>query len=337
MIFMWEYEFKALLTDPEAVRRKLETLSGQTPKIITKKDLYFGRDGEPLFRIRRYESEGRLTHFVTSKDRTLKGRSEISRETEFSVDNPEAFCDFVSFLGYRRVIEKEKKTMLFRYGKWNLEWNEVARLGYFLEAEYLSEEELPAGVWESERAQLLRKLEMKEEDLEIRPYTQLLAEAADGDRSSSADEGTIEIYSDGGCRPNPGAGAWAFVLLDGEEFYSCGGEAETTNNRMELTAAIEALEACARRNGCKRPVRFHIDSQYVKNGITSWIAGWKAKGWISSTGEPVKNIDLWKRLDTCNREMNVEWVWVKGHAGNEYNEVCDTLCSEKIKELKSRK
>ncbi|MDY3940027.1 MAG: ribonuclease HI [Spirochaetia bacterium] len=333
---MWEYEFKALLSDPQAVRKKLEILSGQIPEVISKKDLYFGRDGEPRFRIRQYETEGKVTYIVTSKVKTVSGCSEISRETEFSVDNPEAFCEFASFLGYRRLIEKKKKTTLFRYGKWNLEWNEVGRLGYYLEAEYLSEEELPAGVWESERMDLLQKLEMKDEDLEIRPYTQLLAESEEREKVLPA-EGVIEIYSDGGCRPNPGAGAWAFVLLDGEEFHDCGGEKETTNNRMELTAAIEALEACARRNGIERPVRFHIDSQYVKNGITSWIDGWKAKGWISSTKEPVKNVDLWKRLDVCNRKMKVEWVWIKGHAGNDYNEICDTLCTEKIREIKKEK
>ncbi len=333
---MWEYEFKSAINDLPSIRNRLKMLCGEHSCFILKNDTYYGENSLPLFRLRRMKNGETVSCIVTSKSKRTEGRSEISRETEFTVDAPESFEEFCSSLGFHPVIKKEKKTELFRYGKWNLELNEVESLGFFLEAEYLSEEELPEGVWEKERLSLMSDLGLKETDLEIRPYTELLSDKAAGESPRQPGD-VIEIYSDGGCRPNPGAGAWAFVLLDGEEFRGCGGEAETTNNRMELTAAIEALEACLRRNGSGTPVRFHIDSQYVRNGITSWISGWKRKGWKSSTGEPVKNIDLWQRLDACHRALTVEWIWVKGHAGNEYNEICDTLCSEKIKDLKNRK
>ncbi|MDY2839160.1 MAG: ribonuclease HI [Treponema sp.] len=138
----------------------------------------------------------------------------------------------------------------------------------------------------------------------------------------------IIVYTDGGCSGNPGPGGWGIVVIaDGVAKQLSGGEKLTTNNRMELTAAITALQVIHNTEGFSaRPITINIDSQYVKNGITSWIKGWKAKGWKTADKKPVKNQDLWVQLDQLNEGLNVNWNWVKGHAGVEYNEVCDQLC-----------
>lgn len=137
----------------------------------------------------------------------------------------------------------------------------------------------------------------------------------------------VTIYTDGGCRPNPGVGGWAAVLLyNGKSRELVGGEDESTNNRMELLASISALEAL--KKPCK--VLLHTDSQYLKNGITSWIKKWKRNGWMTATKKPVKNVELWQRLDAAMERHDVKWAWVKGHSGNQYNERCDELCTEEI-------
>lgn len=134
----------------------------------------------------------------------------------------------------------------------------------------------------------------------------------------------VVIFTDGACHGNPGPGGWGAVLRFGEhEKQIFGGEKATTNNRMELMAAIVALETLTERY----PVQLWTDSQYVRNGITSWIAGWKRKGWKTSTGQPVKNVDLWQRLDAVATGFVVDWRWVKGHAGHEGNELADKLAT----------
>jgi len=140
----------------------------------------------------------------------------------------------------------------------------------------------------------------------------------------------ITIYTDGGCHGNPGPGGWgAVVIADGKARELSGGEDMTTNNRMELTAAIQALSyAKANYEGCG--IKVFIDSQYVKNGITQWIKNWKVKGWKTANKKPVLNQDLWRELDALNKSLSVEWTWVKGHAGVEYNEICDSLCQKEI-------
>lgn len=135
----------------------------------------------------------------------------------------------------------------------------------------------------------------------------------------------VEIYTDGACSGNPGPGGWGALLLYGEhEKEITGGEFETTNNRMELMAAIEAL------NLLKRPckVTLYTDSTYVKNGITEWIDGWKAKGWKTAAKKPVKNADLWQALDAAAARHKIDWRWVKGHAGNPENERADALANQ---------
>ena len=135
----------------------------------------------------------------------------------------------------------------------------------------------------------------------------------------------ITIYTDGGCSGNPGPGGWAFVVSENGalSFSSSGGEKETTNNKMELTAVINALKY-AKEKGEKEIIVL-TDSQYVKNGITLWIHSWKKNGWRTSSKGVVKNIDYWLELDALNSSLNVNWNWVKGHAGIEGNEECDRL------------
>ena len=139
---------------------------------------------------------------------------------------------------------------------------------------------------------------------------------------------TVAIYTDGACSGNPGPGGWGAVLLYGEHRREISGaSADTTNNRMELTAAIRALEAL------KRPsdVALYTDSTYVKDGITRWLPGWKAKGWRTASKSPVKNRDLWEALDALVQHHDVSWHWVRGHAGNAENERADTLAREALK------
>lgn len=142
----------------------------------------------------------------------------------------------------------------------------------------------------------------------------------------------VIIYTDGGCSGNPGPGGWGVVVIfNGETRQLSGGEKNTTNNRMELTAAINALSIVKNTPDFKNhKITVNIDSQYVKNGITVWIKGWKLKGWKTADKKPVKNQDLWIQLDELNSALNVSWNWVKGHAGIEYNEICDQLCQKEI-------
>ena len=141
----------------------------------------------------------------------------------------------------------------------------------------------------------------------------------------------VSIYTDGACRGNPGPGGWGAILRYGDsekELY--GGEAQTTNNRMELMAAIMGLEAL------KRPcnVRLWTDSVYVKDGVTKWIHGWKRNGWRTADKKPVKNMELWQRLDAARAPHQVEWRWVKGHSGHAENERADELAREEIDKLR---
>lgn len=140
----------------------------------------------------------------------------------------------------------------------------------------------------------------------------------------------VTIYTDGACRGNPGPGGWGALLLSGDaEKELCGGETVTTNNRMELLAAIKALDALNQR--CQ--VDLHTDSQYVRQGITGWIHNWKRNGWKTSNKKPVKNADLWQALDAAITNHDVEWHWVKGHSGNPGNERADALANRGIDEL----
>jgi ribonuclease HI len=141
----------------------------------------------------------------------------------------------------------------------------------------------------------------------------------------------VEIYTDGACRGNPGPGGWGAVLrYNGHEKELYGAEPSTTNNRMELMAAIRALESLKR--GCK--VSLTTDSEYLRKGITEWLAQWKQRGWRTAAKKPVKNVDLWQRLENAIEEHEIDWHWVRGHSGHDENERADRLANRGIDELK---
>lgn len=140
----------------------------------------------------------------------------------------------------------------------------------------------------------------------------------------------VEAFTDGACRGNPGPGGWGALLRFGEhERELWGGERDTTNNRMELTAAIEALRAL--KEPCQ--VALTTDSEYVRKGITEWIANWKQRGWRTAGKKPVKNVDLWQALDEESQRHRIDWHWVKGHSGHRENEIADQLANRGIDEL----
>ena len=155
----------------------------------------------------------------------------------------------------------------------------------------------------------------------------------------------IKVYTDGACSQNPGPGGWAFVIIlkevsaegtEKELLRGAGGDKLTTNNRMELLAVIQALTAYQKDilpHYHDYPVTLHTDSQYVQQGISSWIKKWKLNGWKTASREPVKNQDLWQQLDALAAQLSLEWMWVKGHAGNRYNELCDSLAVDASKRM----
>jgi len=143
----------------------------------------------------------------------------------------------------------------------------------------------------------------------------------------------IDIYTDGACSGNPGPGGWGVLLMHkGKEKTLSGGEELTTNNRMEMQAAIEALKAI--KPNYSGQITLHTDSTYLLKGITEWLPGWKARGWKTSAKKPVRNDDLWKELDVLNQARDISWVWVKGHAGNQGNERADDLANQGMEPFK---
>jgi ribonuclease HI len=143
---------------------------------------------------------------------------------------------------------------------------------------------------------------------------------------------TVDIFTDGACSGNPGPGGWGALLRFGAvEKELSGGETPTTNNRMELMGAIQALEAL------KRPalVRLHTDSMYLRDGITKWLRGWKSRGWLTADKKPVKNVDLWQRLEAAAAPHKIEWLWVKGHSDHPENDRVDALAREGIRRVRA--
>jgi ribonuclease HI len=162
------------------------------------------------------------------------------------------------------------------------------------------------------------------------------ADQSTGDRSTSYNpaDRKIVVFTDGACSGNPGPGGWGAILTWGDHRREMnGGEATTTNNRMELMAAISALEALKRPSN----VELHTDSEYLKNGITKWIHGWKRNGWKTADRKDVKNAELWQRLDQATKRHTIDWRWVKGHAGHPENERADELAREGMRPFAKRK
>jgi len=158
-------------------------------------------------------------------------------------------------------------------------------------------------------------------------------ETVSGNGPYAARDDVVDIFTDGACSGNPGPGGWGALLRwRGHEKELFGGEAMTTNNRMEMTAAIRALEALGR----PAPVRLHTDSRYLRDGITGWIHAWKRNGWKTAARKPVKNEDLWRRLETLLAGRQVEWHWIKGHAGHPENERVDALARRGVTEMAER-
>ena len=146
---------------------------------------------------------------------------------------------------------------------------------------------------------------------------------------------SIIVYTDGGCSGNPGPGGWAYIIKTDEiEKSRSGGDTYTTNNKMELTAVIRSLEAILRDPQLKKAgIELHTDSQYVKNGISSWINNWIRNGWKTAAKKPVKNKELWIELKEVADQLNITWKWVKGHAGDPLNEACDSMVKEEMMKL----
>jgi ribonuclease HI len=151
----------------------------------------------------------------------------------------------------------------------------------------------------------------------------------------------VHIYTDGGCSGNPGPGGWAYLIIRerGPQteiiVEKWGAESDTTNNRMELTAAFQALEMLSKLNIAPKQVRVFTDSQYVQKGMTDWIVSWKRNGWKTSDKKAVKNKDLWQRLDAITARYSIQWKWVRGHFGNRFNERCDKLTQKAIAEMQN--
>jgi ribonuclease HI len=220
------------------------------------------------------------------------------------------------------------------YGRfeWScLEWNELAKGVYRKLGAVPLEEWRTWRMTEDKIQELAEGRPTPAEALELELETEEVVQV-EPETQEELDE--VIVYTDGGCRPNPGIGAWAAVLqCKGKLKEFVGGETETTNNRMEMLAAINALESLRRR--CR--VVMTTDSEYLKNGITKWIHGWKKKNWRKKDGEPVLNADLWKRLDVLMKKHDVKWDWVRGHAGDVMNERCDELCTQEIDRLTALK
>ena len=148
----------------------------------------------------------------------------------------------------------------------------------------------------------------------------------------------IKVFTDGGCSGNPGPGAWSFIILKSSfRLQNSGSSEATTNNRMELTAVISALiEITTRRELQQSFIELYTDSRYVQKGISEWIDKWERNGWLTVSKKPVKNQDLWKKLKSLSDTMKINWHWIEGHSGHEFNEQCDRLVQEEIKKIKNK-
>lgn len=318
---MREIEVKARVKNPQAVKSYLDRVSSSAKRVY-KRDHYFRREYEekPSFRIRQEESSLTFTNKIEKESRD--GEDNLEYEFSAPFDQYDKAVEFFYSLGYRDYFVKIKDGYEWTYKGVHVELLEVNDLGFFLECEVL----LPFGSDDGEQKrafsliyEIFDECRIKKDDIERRSYRSMIL----------SDEAGIEVYTDGGAKENPGPGGWAYCIFSSGRLLAkgSGGEELTTNNRMELSAVIGALTYLIdnKYSSCT----LFLDSQYVKNGITSWIATWKKNGWKTLTGD-VKNKDLWVALDELNGKIKVDYQWVRGHSGVQGNEICDALVKEEF-------
>ncbi len=325
---MFEVELKVRIDNIEELEASFREKYEFVGKFV-KRDIYFGKDGVDLFRLRGV-SDGESEKFVvTTKERFRVAGIEENVEREFSVDSQEEFIAFANFLGYDELIRKVKHSICFNNGDMFIELVTIEGLGDFLEIEILVSDEASKSSARDRLLAFIESLGKSSDDVVSKYYVELLR-----DVEVSNFSGDVVVYTDGGCLGNPGVGAWAFVALLGDkEFSKSGVSPDTTNNKMELQAVISALQFCY--DNCKDSlITLYTDSKYVQNGICSWIHNWKRNGWITASKSPVKNRDYWIELDSIVSKLNVKWNWVKGHSGDKYNEMCDFLVKKEMKNFK---
>lgn len=347
----FEVELKAHVPDPERLRALLPSPLLEEDK----DDVYYSLPGGPaLFRIRREVVDGKGETLFTYKEKKKEGGIETNGEWEFTApaDQFGPALLFARKLGYEVFVEKHKKGWScslpsgdLTLGDAHAELVEVPPLGWFFEVEFVLEDMrfiIPA---ENALKAILARFGIEESAIEPAYYMDMLRSAAKreedavkkkaGEGAVLPPSGAVQLWTDGGCSGNPGPGGWAYVIADGDRILAeaNGGEKDTTNNKMELSAVIGGLKECERLRAKK--IEVVTDSQYVKNGITSWIGAWKAKGWKTADKKPVKNQDLWEDLDALVSRLPVSFRWVKGHAGVALNERCDALVQKAIGSLRS--
>lgn len=324
----------------QQLRQKLATFDSYKDEgEVLKEDLYyaFNKKDKALFRIRKEIVNNKQSVLLTSKPtKALNGLTEVNQENEFSVSYDQAtdVQTFFEGLGYVVCLKKQKKG----YACWiyfegfdiHVELLDVNNLGWFLEIEIVSLDDINDlfSVTKAQEAlySLLSFLGISEKQIETKSYRSMILESDKMDN--------VTIYTDGGCSGNPGPGGWAFVILNEANtvlFKESGGERQTTNNKMELTAVISGLKAA--KNLGSNQIVVCTDSQYVKNGITSWIFNWKKNGWRNAQKQPVKNKELWEALDEEVSTLKVTFKWVKGHAGIEHNELCDSMVRQEMEKF----
>ncbi len=328
---MREIEVKARVSSFDSMKEKIDHVLGSEGIRIEKDDRYFKfpADAVQRVRIRRFSDHLEMTSKKTGEKDGLEDNEEY--EISYSISDYEESVKLLKNLGLEDFFTKHKEGYEWHKDGIHFELFNVNDIGSFLELEAILPFDSDEKANEEERSRILSYISifgLGKEDIETRSYREMIL-SREGRMTTS-----IDAYTDGGCSGNPGPGGWAFVVVSNgvELTHSSGGMKYTTNNQMELTAVINLLRYLKENRINK--ARIHTDSQYVKNGITNWIFSWKKNGWRTSDGKSVKNRELWETLSSLSSSLDVSWVWVKGHAGDEFNELCDSLCRKEMEVLR---